>query len=446
VADELYRCAKFEEASKEFDIVLQMKPADFWAEYLNALCLLRLHRPAEAKTQLSACLAQRADFVWLYLLRGFANGELQAFDAATADFAKALELPHDDSAGYVLFVNRGGMRIRQGLLDEAIADLNSAIQLKPKEYQAYVNLANAYRYQSKLDLALEQLNRAIQIDATQAHLYRLRARLLLERKEPALALADFNRAIERESSENPFYVEDLVERGRLLLREQKSGEALASFDAALQVSSKHLAALRLKGEALMHLGRHQEAIDAYDRYLETGKPLESVYRGRGLALAELGKYPGAIESFTRALDLEPTSAVQTFRGWAHLVCEAPKLALRDFELAIDLDPKNGDAYNGRGFVQAQLGKRSEAIRDAEEAVRLGPQTPRLLYNSARVLAQCAGDKLTRAVELIEKALNLLPSEERETFWLTNIKNDNVMGIIRIHPKFQKLQAEILQKK
>ena len=52
------------------DRVLERKPGHFWAQYLNALCLLRQQRPAEARALLSACLAQRSDFVWLYLLRG----------------------------------------------------------------------------------------------------------------------------------------------------------------------------------------------------------------------------------------------------------------------------------------------------------------------------------------------------------------------------------------
>src|SRR5579863_9576031 len=70
-ADELYRREKFAEAIKEFDQVLEAKPGHFWAQYLNAICLLRQGRPAEARTLLSACLAERSDFVWLYLLRGF---------------------------------------------------------------------------------------------------------------------------------------------------------------------------------------------------------------------------------------------------------------------------------------------------------------------------------------------------------------------------------------
>ena len=307
--------------------------------------------------------------------------------------------------------------------------MKSAIERKPNAYQAYVNLAQAYRRLGKLDLALEQLHRAVQLEPGLAHLYRLRARLRLERNEPALALSDFDQAIERENTNSPYRVDDQVERGRLLLSGGKYAEALRSFDAALALRKDHSLAQRLRAETLFRLGRFEEVIKAFDRYLETGKPLESVYRGRGLARAELGQYPGAIEDFTKALELHPTSAVQAYRGWTHLVVDAPKLALRDFELAIELDSQNGDAYNGRGFVRARLGRDREAIQDAAEALRLGPPSPRLFYNAARIYAQCPGPYPQRALELIQQALSLLPAEERRAFWSTHIRTDAALAAL-----------------
>jgi tetratricopeptide (TPR) repeat protein len=442
MADELYRREEFGEAIKEFDQVLERKPGHFWAQYLNAICLLRQGRPAEARTLLSSCLAQRSDFVWLYLLRGFAQEELLAWGAADSDFQKASQLPLDDNARYVLAVNRGVLRVRQERFEDAIVELRSAIERKPNAYQAYVNLAQAYRRLDKRDLALEQLQRAIQLEPGLAHLYRLRARLHLERNEPALALTDFDQAIERENSNSPYRVDDHVERGRLLLSGGKLAEALSSFDAALVLRKDHSLGQRLRAETLFRLGRFEEVIQAFDRYLEVGKPLESVYRGRALARAELGQYPGAIDDFTKALELHPTSAVQAYRGWTHLVVDAPKLALRDFELAIELDPQNGDAYNGRGFARARLGRHREAIQDAAEALRHGPPSPRLLYNAARIYAQNPGPYRQRAVELLQQALSLVPTDQRRSFWSKQVRTDAVLAALRRHPLFVRLDAEL----
>src|SRR5262249_33598749 len=160
-ADELYRREQFAQAIQEFEKVLAQKPGHFWAQYLDALCLLRQQRPAEARTLLSACMAQRTDFVWLYLLRGVAHGELRACSEAEADFERAAAIARDDDARYVLGVNRAVLRIRTGRIDDAIVDLNSAIRLKPNAYQALVNLAQAYRGQGNLGKALGPLERAI---------------------------------------------------------------------------------------------------------------------------------------------------------------------------------------------------------------------------------------------------------------------------------------------
>jgi eukaryotic-like serine/threonine-protein kinase len=442
MADELYRREKFDDAIKEFDQVLERQPGHFWAQYLNALCLLRQSRPAEARALLSACLAQRSDFVWLYLLRGYAHSELRSSSAAEADFQKASQMPLDANARYVLFVNRGVLRVRTDRFNDAVNDLRSAIELKPKAYQAYVNLAQAYRRLEKSDLALEQLNRAVELEPGLAHLYRLRARLYVERNEPSLALANFDQAIERENTSNPSQVDDHIERGRLLLRIGKTTEALSSFDAALAIRDGHSLGQRLRAETLFRLGRFADVIEAFDRYLETGKPLESVYRGRGLAKSELGQYAGAIEDFTKALELNPSSAVRAFRGWNHLVVDAPKLALRDFELAIELDPQNGDAHNGRGFVRASLGQEREAIEDAVDALRLGPPSPRLFYNAARIYAQCRNPHARQALELIQRALSALPADQRREFWSQHIRPDPALASLRRHPVFVSLDREL----
>ncbi len=93
MADELYRREQFGEAIKEFDRVLERKPGHFWAQYLNALCLLRQQRPAEARalserlsgSALRFCVAVSAEGLCppgapvmggrgIRLRAGFANG------------------------------------------------------------------------------------------------------------------------------------------------------------------------------------------------------------------------------------------------------------------------------------------------------------------------------------------------------------------------------------
>src|SRR5262249_29581192 len=122
--------------------------------------------------------------------------------------------------------------------------------------------------------------------------------------------------------------------------------------------------------------------------------LADVYRARGLTREKLGHAADAIADFTLALSHKEDSLTYAHRGWSYLANKAPGLALPDFEKAIQLDGKNGDAYNGRGAARMALAVKpshvQEAIADAETALSRGlNHDPRLLWNAARIYAQAA---------------------------------------------------------
>src|SRR5207302_204135 len=98
------------------------------------------------------------------------------FAAAEADFARALEQAADPLSRYVVLTNRGACRIRQGHLDEALADLGQAVRLQPGAYQAYVNLAEVHRGSGDWPAAVAALNEALARRPGDAGLYRTRAR------------------------------------------------------------------------------------------------------------------------------------------------------------------------------------------------------------------------------------------------------------------------------
>ncbi len=451
-----YRREDLARAARDFHAALRLQPAEFWSQYFLAICYLRLENPAEARVHLTACVGARPEFVWGYLLRGFAHGELREFDAAEADFARVLQLHPDAFARYSAYVNRGGMRLRQGKQQEAVRDLRQAIELEPKHYQAYINLGQAYRRQKKFDEAVRQLGLAIERAPGLASLYRERGRIYLEKPDLEKALHDFEQAVRLELPESTFLAIDHAERGRVLHRQGRYAEAVAAYDAALKVRPDYAVVHRLRGEALLKLDDHQGAVAAFGHYLrlEKAAPAADVYRARGLARAKLGDYAGAMEDYTRALELEPDAAhMRTRRGWAYLLA-AQKLALRDFDAAVKLNPENGDAYNGRGYARVLLGDYRAAVADADEALRRGPAGWEMSYNAACIYAQAvaratadaarpdhqklAAGYTDRAVGLIRAALEQVPAARRAGLWRTVILTDAALEPVRGSPGFAKL--------
>jgi tetratricopeptide (TPR) repeat protein/tRNA A-37 threonylcarbamoyl transferase component Bud32 len=439
-----------------YERALGLRPDDFWAQYFTAICLLKLGRPAEANAHLTACISRRRDFLWCYLMRGCVLGELGQFEAAEADYRTALGLGPDTQTRYGILVNCGRMRILREQFDEAHADLHEAIRLLPTRYEAYVNRALAFRSQQDWDQAEAQLLRAILLAPDVAAPYRNRARLRIQRGQPAAALEDLDRAIRREAASPRDLAEDDTERGVVLYRAGRYEEAVTAYDAALLAQPSALAH-RLRAEAMTELGRDQEAVAALDRCLAFGGSDANAYRLRGLLRKRLGRTAGAVEDLTRALVGGPDSSnVRTKRGWSYLL-ESRGLALQDFDRAIELNSANSDALTGRGYALVLLGRYEEGVAAAEQAVRLAPDVPDLLYNAACVFAQAVreakadlgeGDPRSlaarygeRALDLIHNALDLKPAGERAAFWRDVIDSDAALDPIRGVDGFARLEAK-----
>src|SRR5262249_29563867 len=160
--------------------------------------------------------------------------------------------------------------------------------------------------------------------------------------------------------------------------QQHYPEALQAAAEALKLDPGYPPAHRLRGGVLLKQGDFKEAARALDEAVKRGKPAAAVYEARGLARYELREYEGAVADFSRALELEPEKRTKArlyrLRGWAHLVGETPKWALRDFEKALQLGRKNGDAYNGRGYARVKLGRVQDAVADAGKALACGPKS------------------------------------------------------------------------
>jgi eukaryotic-like serine/threonine-protein kinase len=458
--EQAYRNHDFKRAVSAFQRTLLLKPDHFWAQYLLAICHLKTHRAAEAQASLTACQSQRPSFVWTYLLKGFAEGEMSEFDLAEADFQRAIELGLNDEERYVMLVNRGVMRIHQGRNQTAIEDLKTAIALKPDQFQAYINLAQAYETLQRSNEALETLNEAIARAPGQAVLHRARSQVQRRRSKNDEALADLDRAIALSRPDDPMLASDHLERGLILQEAGRSEEALAACDQAMALRPDQPNIHRLRGVVLVGLKRYEEAIKSFDVCIAQGTPSPALYEARGLALAWRGSYARAISDYTMALGSgQGTSALYENRGWAYLSSGASELALRDFDRALRLDSSNGHALGGRALSYVQLRKHEEAAADARASARSNPEDSRQLYNAARVICQAAacleanpsqvnrarataGQYRAEALELLARSVGLVPDADRARFWSQVVRTDGALDPIRRARKYLELDARV----
>jgi serine/threonine protein kinase/Tfp pilus assembly protein PilF len=480
-----------------FQKALDAQPDHFWARYFRAVGSFKAGDAAAAQADLTVCLREHPDFVWVAIFRGLVNGQLGSYAAAEADFRDALRLldqEPDDEARYAALVNRGVMRTRHGgslppadgrrreEFQRARADFRDAVGLRPAHYHAHMNLALLGKAEGEWGEAGAEFDRAVELygqhakagatDATLALLHRERGHLRRERGDLAAALADFDEAVRLQPPEPPgntLRARDHIERGVILSRQQRDADALAAAAEALRADPDLQEAYRFQADVLFEMKHYPEAARAFARFLELerakqpeekARPVADVFLAHALASEEAGKHAESLDDYTQLLALKPGDArAHARRGWAYLVTDAPKLALRDFEDALRLDPDGGDAYAGRGSALARLGRYTQAVHDAEAALRRGPPTRRLAYNAARIYGQAVAavdadparqDRQgwglrsayqDRALALLRLALEQTPAAERGKFFQDYVRADPSFARIRQGPGFARLATE-----
>lgn len=492
-----------DQAAMLFSEALRKEPDQFWSRYFLSVCYIGQMRFDLARDGLTACLKERPDLTWIYLMRGFVYGQLDQFQSAEEDFGRAFKLNPSGDDEYVFYANRGLTRMRQARLNDlfpqlscylsnplaqakcvllaaaaknlfqgGIDDLNKAIKLKPNSYEAYLTLAQGYQQKKDFDAAFRVLGRAIVRQSRKensghkrdrALLHRSRARLHVELKDFEAAQRDLSQAADLEGPASEWAAQDRAEQGRLSYIREMYAESLARLDGALRDSPGFVIANLWQADTFLKLQRYPQAIASVDAYLkDNSAPATQAYRVRGYAKSMLATpdHRGAVEDYSRALAMEPADVPTLLsRGHCYLALNSPVLALPDFEEALRLDPKNGDAYTARGHTFLRAGKLKKAIADAEQAIRVGSAQHRTMYNAARIFAQAVAQLDSepgrtrpttleqraqyqdRALVLIRKSLELVAVGKRAAFWQDTVRTDAALDPIRRSVGYARMDAE-----
>jgi tetratricopeptide (TPR) repeat protein len=249
---------------------------------------------------------------------------------------------------------------------------------------------------------------------------------------------------------NSTVVADLIQLGRLLHDAKDHGASERYYQAVIDLTqgrpefaAQRALAYRLRAEPLLQLKRYPEAEEALTKYIETAPlgvqlPPElagdvgRAYKARGVISVERKDFRAAVDSYTVALAVRRDADTLALRGWAYLMWEAPPLADADFQESLALKA-TGDAHLGRAAALVKMGRRDDAVAAAERGVEAdvkgGRANERTYYHAARVFAQAAGadggDRRhgARAVELLCRAVSLVPEDRREAFWQGNVEGD-----------------------
>jgi tetratricopeptide (TPR) repeat protein len=169
-------------------------------------------------------------------------------------------------------------------------------------------------------------------------------------------------------------------RGTAYDRKKDFDRALTDYSEAVRLMPTSPDALRARALVYAQKNDIDHAIADLDTEILL-RPGLYAYLFRGNLHQDKGQYDAAIDDFSRALDLQPNSFdAYNGRCWTRaLIGKDLQAALADCNSALGLNSAAAEAVDSRGLVYFRLGQFAQAISDYSAALSFNPKEASSLY-------------------------------------------------------------------
>jgi tetratricopeptide (TPR) repeat protein len=230
----------------------------------------------------------------------------------------------------------------------------------------------------------------------------------------------------------------LFAEGDAFLAQGAYDQAVQSYQEALQLDSRNVAARNNLGAALCKVGRYKEAEEQFRRtvHIRAGDP--TAHSNLGTVLRWTGRIIESEMPLRRGLKLKPASLdTQTSLGTTLLLLGRLGEARALFEKVLKVASRNVDALVGMAKIDASEGRLAEAETLCRRALEVNPKTPGACSLLARVRRLTDADRgwLKEAEEIAASALP--PLEEADIRYAIGKYYDDLGDFPRAFRSYQR---------
>ena len=245
--------------------------------------------------------------------------------------------------------------------------LNEQISKAPNNADLYYKRSLVYIGIKQLKPAYEDITKAVQIDSTKSEYYIPLSDVFFATVQTRMA----KQALETSIRLNPNNTDALLKLAELYLYVQKYGDAMDFVNKALKINVHLAKGYFIKGMIYKESNDSAKAISSFQTVIEQDPEYYNAYMQLGL-LYGAKKNPLAIGYLTSALKINPLSVEALYaRGYFYQQLGAYLAAIKDYEMLLQIDPKNKSAlYNCGVICTENINKPKEAIQYLTRAISL----------------------------------------------------------------------------
>jgi tetratricopeptide (TPR) repeat protein len=282
-------------------------------------------------------LPNKSAYSKAYIGTGLVKQALNDMQGALNDYNNSISY-HPSYEGYY---NRAVLKIALGALNDALTDLDKALEMDSLRTEAYNNRGAVFCQLGYYAEAMQNYIKVLQIEPQNNKAYLGRGLLKQAMNDMQGAMSDFNIAL----SMDPSY-DGYLDRAVLKIALKDFEGALADLNQASQMDPLKPEVYINKGVIEMNCGNTTKALEEFNKAIEVNANDFRTYLCRGYAKISLADYQGAVA---------------------------------DLDISIQLLP-NAEAFYYRGRAKIQLGLKSEAYVDLQQAASMG-------YTDAKIAMQ-----------------------------------------------------------
>ncbi|KAI8923467.1 hypothetical protein BC831DRAFT_470816 [Entophlyctis helioformis] len=278
-------------------------------------------------------------------------------DKAIKDYSRAIHL---SPKNYLLFLYRGRLLLKQGLMAEATMDFHAAFDLNASIAQTFIQRSLVLCFQRKYKQVIEEFDERKKIQTVED------PQLLLLIAKARIRCGDFRGALRDLSSALDFSQNDpqiFLQRGICFEHLRDWGSASLEFSKCIMFMPTYAKAYYHRGLCKLYEGNDSGVADLDlaimhdDKFFEAFLTRASYHHAKGM-------YAKGIEDCNEALKLEPTSIrSHLLRGACKCKLNQYSLAINDFSKAINIDKTSHFAFYNRAVTNQLLNDLDNAIKD-----------------------------------------------------------------------------------
>ena len=339
---------RLKDADAEMTLVPDWFRYDALCNYTFAAIAGKQGRSADAVEYMQRTVGAAPEFAWgLRTLGKLQQNKLKDPVKAEATYLAAIKVVPDLADVVDALVD---LRTARNDYDGAIDIANDSIKASPKNSAGYYRLSQIYTKQYRLREALAQLQTAIDIDPDVARYYRSRASVKRSQGELNDAVADQQKAVDL-SKDKPF---ELVELANMNQAAGNVNRAADDLQQALKLDPNDMEAHNHLVALLTHEKRSDDLITEYNRYLALKPKDVSAKIGLAQALLAAGKTKEATEQFIAASNLDPNNP-EPHRELGALRIKVKDYggAAREYTKSLNINPSSVTDLVALGYCYAQ---------------------------------------------------------------------------------------------